>query len=93
MNTNFHIIFAILRLGLCLFSLFGIFSLIDTFTLLSNYKGDDQLKLWIVYIGLCVVVLIYFLLNLFWSITFFRLTRLKDGTFIEEEIKSEDYDD
>lgn len=42
---------------------------------------------------MCFGLFIYFLLNLFWSITFFKLTRLKDGTFIEEEIKSEDYDD
>lgn len=40
MNTSFHILFSILRLGLCIFSLFGILSLIDVFTLLQNYKGD-----------------------------------------------------
>ena len=43
MNTNYHVLFAILRLCLCVFSLFGIFSLIDSFVLIQNYKGEGKL--------------------------------------------------
>ena len=92
-GSSSHRCFAFLRLFIFFSSLYGITFIKEAFTLLRNYKGEGQIKLWAIFVSSLVLLFFYLLLNFIWSCLLIKVVLSPGGVYEDSEIKSDDFDD